>query len=298
MEEQQMQLLDGKAVAAQMKQEIAAEVAQIKANGGKVPHLAAILVGHDGGSETYVASKVKTCEEVGFKSSLIRYEEDVTEEELLRKVDELNNDPDVDGFIVQLPLPAHISEQKVIEAVDYRKDVDGFHPVNVGRMAIGLPCFVSATPAGILELLKRYNIETKGKHCVVLGRSNIVGKPMATLMMQKAYPGDCTVTVCHSRSENLKEMCLAADIIIVALGVPEFLKEDMVKKGAVIVDVGTTRMPSSVTKSGYKLTGDVKFDEVAPKCSYITPVPGGVGPMTIISLMRNTLLAGKKAIYK
>ena len=298
MEEQQMQLLDGKAVAAQMKQEIAAEVAQIKANGGKVPHLAAILVGHDGGSETYVASKVKTCEEVGFKSSLIRYEEDVTEEELLRKVDELNNDPDVDGFIVQLPLPAHISEQKVIEAVDYRKDVDGFHPINVGRMAIGLPCFVSATTAGILELLKRYNIETKGKHCVVLGRSNIVGKPMATLMMQKAYPGDCTVTVCHSRSENLKEMCLAADIIIVALGVPEFLKEDMVKKGAVIVDVGTTRMPSSVTKSGYKLTGDVKFDEVAPKCSYITPVPGGVGPMTIISLMRNTLLAGKKAIYK
>ncbi|MBP7919665.1 MAG: bifunctional methylenetetrahydrofolate dehydrogenase/methenyltetrahydrofolate cyclohydrolase FolD [Parabacteroides sp.] len=298
MEEQQMQLLDGKAVAAQMKQEIAAEVAQIKANGGKVPHLAAILVGHDGGSETYVASKVKTCEEVGFKSSLLRYEEDVTEEELLRKVDELNNDPDVDGFIVQLPLPAHISEQKVIEAIDYRKDVDGFHPVNVGRMAIGLPCFVSATPAGILELLKRYNIETKGKHCVVLGRSNIVGKPMATLMMQKAYPGDCTVTVCHSRSENLKEMCLAADIIIVALGVPEFLKEDMVKKGAVIVDVGTTRMPSSVTKSGYKLTGDVKFDEVAPKCSYITPVPGGVGPMTIISLMRNTLLAGKKAIYK
>jgi methylenetetrahydrofolate dehydrogenase (NADP+)/methenyltetrahydrofolate cyclohydrolase len=293
-----MQLLDGKAVAAQMKQEIAAEVAQIKANGGKVPHLAAILVGHDGGSETYVASKVKTCEEVGFKSSLLRYEEDVTEEELLRKVDELNNDPDVDGFIVQLPLPAHISEQKVIEAVDYRKDVDGFHPINVGRMAIGLPCFVSATPAGILELLKRYNIETKGKHCVVLGRSNIVGKPMATLMMQKAYPGDCTVTVCHSRSENLKEMCLAADIIIVALGVPEFLKEDMVKKGAVIVDVGTTRMPSSVTKSGYKLTGDVKFDEVAPKCSYITPVPGGVGPMTIISLMRNTLLAGKKAIYK
>jgi len=253
MEEQQMQLLDGKAVAAQMKQEIAAEVAQIKANGGKVPHLAAILVGHDGGSETYVASKVKTCEEVGFKSSLIRYEEEVTEEELLRKVDELNNDPDVDGFIVQLPLPAHISEQKVIEAVDYRKDVDGFHPINVGRMAIGLPCFVSATPAGILELLKRYNIETKGKHCVVLGRSNIVGKPMATLMMQKAYPGDCTVTVCHSRSENLKEMCLAADIIIVALGVPEFLKEDMVKKGAVIVDVGTTRMPSSVTKSGYKL---------------------------------------------
>lgn len=293
-----MQLIDGKAVAAQIKKEIAEEVAQLKAEGRKVPHLAAILVGHDGGSETYVASKVRTCEEVGFKSSLIRYEDDVTEAELLKKVDELNNDPDVDGFIVQLPLPKHISEQKVIEAIDYRKDVDGFHPINVGRMSIGLPCFVSATPAGILELLKRYGIETQGKHCVVLGRSNIVGKPMATLMMQKAYPGDCTVTVCHSRSKNLKEMCQAADIIIVALGVPEFLKADMVKPGAVVIDVGTTRLPSSVTKSGFKLTGDVKFDEVAPVCSYITPVPGGVGPMTIISLMRNTLLAGKKAIYK
>lgn len=293
-----MQLIDGKAVAAQIKKEIAGEVAQIRAEGRKVPHLAAILVGHDGGSETYVASKVRTCEEVGFKSSLIRYEEDVTEAELLKKVDELNNDPDIDGFIVQLPLPKHISEQKVIEAIDYRKDVDGFHPINVGRMSIGLPCFVSATPAGILELLKRYGIETQGKHCVVLGRSNIVGKPMATLMMQKAYPGDCTVTVCHSRSKNLKEMCRTADIIIVALGVPEFLKADMVKPGAVVIDVGTTRLPSSVTKSGFKLTGDVKFDEVSPLCSYITPVPGGVGPMTIISLMRNTLLAGKKAIYK
>ena len=279
-------LLDGKAVSAQMKQEMAEEVARIKAEGGKVPHLAAILVGHDGGSETYVANKVKTCEAIGFKSTLIRFEDDVTEADLLRKVDELNNDPDVDGFIVQLPLPKHISEQKVIEAIDYRKDVDGFHPINVGRMSIGLPCFVSATPAGILELLKRYQIETRGKHCVVLGRSNIVGKPM------------CTVTVCHSRSQNLKEMCLSADIIIVALGVPEFLKGDMVKEGAVVIDVGTTRMPSSVTKSGYKLVGDVKFDEVAPKCSYITPVPGGVGPMTIISLMRNTLLAGKKAVYK
>ena len=289
MEDNHYQLLDGKAVSAQMKKEMAEEVAQIKAAGGKIPHLAAILVGHDGGSETYVASKVKTCEEIGFKSTLIRYEDDVTEEELLRRVDELNNDPDVDGFIVQLPLPKHISEQKIIEAIDYRKDVDGFHPINVGRMSIGLPCFVSATPAGILELLKRYEIETSGKHCVVLGRSNIVGKPMATLMMQKNYPGNCTVTVCHSRSKNLKEMCLNADIIIVALGVPEFLKADMVKDGAVIVDVGTTRMPSSVTKSGYKLTGDVKFDEVAPKCSYITPVPGGVGPMTIISLMRNTI---------
>ena len=298
MEDNHYQLLDGKVVSAQMKKEMAEEVAQIKAAGGKIPHLAAILVGHDGGSETYVASKVKTCEEIGFKSTLIRYEDDVTEEELLRRVDELNNDPDVDGFIVQLPLPKHISEHKIIEAIDYRKDVDGFHPINVGRMSIGLPCFVSATPAGILELLKRYEIETSGKHCVVLGRSNIVGKPMAMLMMQKNYPGNCTVTVCHSRSKNLKEMCLNADIIIVALGVPEFLKADMVKEGAVIVDVGTTRMPSSVTKSRYKLTGDVKFDEVAPKCSYITPVPGGVGPMTIISLMRNTLLAGKKAIYK
>ncbi|MCC8143913.1 MAG: bifunctional methylenetetrahydrofolate dehydrogenase/methenyltetrahydrofolate cyclohydrolase FolD [Tannerellaceae bacterium] len=298
MEDHKTQLLDGKAISAQMKQEIAEEVKRIKEAGGKIPHLAAILVGHDGGSETYVANKVRTCEEVGFKSTLIRFEDEVSEEELLREVDKLNNDPDVDGFIVQLPLPNHISEQRIIEAIDYRKDVDGFHPINVGRMSIGLPCFVSATPAGILELLKRYNIPTCGKHCVVLGRSNIVGKPMATLMMQKNYPGDCTVTVCHSRSANLKEMCLNADIIIVALGVPEFLKADMVKEGAVIVDVGTTRMPSSVTKTGYKLTGDVRFDEVAPKCSYITPVPGGVGPMTIISLMRNTLLAGKKEIYK
>ena len=293
-----MTLIDGKAISEQVKQEIAAEVAEMVAHGEKRPHLAAILVGHDGGSETYVAAKVKACEVCGFKSSLIRYESDVTEEELLAKVRELNEDNDVDGFIVQLPLPKHISEQKVIETIDYRKDVDGFHPINVGRMSIGLPCYVSATPNGILELLKRYNIETSGKKCVVLGRSNIVGKPMATLMMQKSYPGDCTVTVCHSRSKNLKEMCLSADIIIVALGVPEFLKGDMVKEGAVIVDVGTTRMPSSITKSGFKLTGDVLFNEVAPKCSYITPVPGGVGPMTIISLMRNTLLAGKKAIYK
>ncbi|MDR1880866.1 MAG: bifunctional methylenetetrahydrofolate dehydrogenase/methenyltetrahydrofolate cyclohydrolase FolD [Tannerellaceae bacterium] len=292
-----MHLIDGKAVSAQIKLEIAEEVGRIREAGGKIPHLAAVLVGHDGGSETYVASKVRTCEEVGFKSSLIRYEEDVTEEELLACVERLNGDPDVDGFIVQLPLPAHISEQKIIEAIDYRKDVDGFHPVNAGRMSIGLPCFISATPAGILELLKRYEIETKGKHCVVLGRSNIVGKPMAMLMMQKAYPGDCTVTVCHSRSENLKEMCLRADIIIVALGAPEFLKADMVKEGVIVIDVGTTRMPSSVTKSGFKLVGDVKFDEVSPKCSYITPVPGGVGPMTIVSLMKNTLLAGKKAIY-
>ena len=298
MEEQRPKLLDGKATSAQIKAEIAEEVRLIKQNGGKIPHLAAVLVGHDGGSETYVANKVKSCEEVGFKSSLIRYEEDVTEEELLAKVQELNEDADVDGFIVQLPLPKHISEQKVIEAIDYRKDVDGFHPINVGRMSLELPCFLSATPSGIMELIKRYGIETKGKHCVVLGRSNIVGKPVATLMMRKAYPGDCTVTVCHSRSNNLKEMCLSADIIIAAIGVPEFLKGDMVKEGAVVIDVGTTRMKSSVTKSGYKLFGDVAFNEVAPKCSYITPVPGGVGPMTIVSLLKNTLLAGKKEIYK
>ena len=292
-----MTIIDGKAIAAQIKLEIAEEVKQIVASGGKRPHLAAILVGHDGGSETYVASKVRTCEDVGFKSSLIRYEDDVTEEELLSKVIELNNDSDVDGFIVQLPLPKHISEQKVIEAIDYRKDVDGFHPINVGRMSIGLPCFVSATPAGIVELLKRYNIETSGKHCVVLGRSNIVGKPMAALMMQKGNPGDCTVTVCHSRTKDIKKYCLEADIIIAALGSPGFLKGDMVKEGAVVIDVGTTRVPSNQTKSGFKLKGDVEFDEVASKCSYITPVPGGVGPMTIISLMKNTLLAGKKAIY-
>lgn len=292
-----MQIIDGKAVAAQIKKEIAQEVESIKDKGGKTPHLAAILVGHDGGSETYVASKVKTCEEVGFKSTLIRYESDVTEDELLKKVIELNNDSDVDGFIVQLPLPKHISEQKVIETIDYRKDVDGFHPVNVGRMSIGLPCFVSATPAGILELLKRYDIPTSGKHCVVLGRSNIVGKPIANLMMQKGYPGDATVTVCHSRTPNIKEICLSADIIVAALGVPEFLKGDMVKDGVVVVDVGTTRVTASDTKSGFRLKGDVLFDEVSKKASYITPVPGGVGPMTIISLMRNTLLAGKKEIY-
>lgn len=292
-----MQIIDGKAIAAQVKQEIAGEVARIKAAGGKTPHLAAVLVGHDGGSETYVANKVKACEQVGFKSTLIRYEDDVTEAELLACVERLNADDDVDGFIVQLPLPGHIQESKITEAIDYRKDVDGFHPVNVGRMALGLPCFLSATPSGILELLKRYEIETRGAHCVVLGRSNIVGKPMSLLMMQKSYPGDCTVTVCHSRTKNIKDICLQADIIIAALGVPEFLKGDMVKEGAVVIDVGTTRVPSSKTKSGFKLTGDVAFDEVAPKCSYITPVPGGVGPMTIVSLLKNTLLAGKKEIY-
>lgn len=293
-----MKLIDGKAVSAQIKEEIAAEVSRIKAAGGKTPHLAAVLVGHDGGSETYVAAKVKTCEELGFKSTLIRFESDVTEEELLYCVDSLNNDSDIDGFIVQLPLPKHVSEDKIIEAIDHRKDVDGFHPVNVGRLSLGLPCFLSATPSGIVELLKRYEIDTRGKHCVVLGRSNIVGKPVAQLMLQKGNPGDCTVTVCHSRTKNIKEICLQADIIIAALGVPEFLKADMVKEGAVVIDVGTTRVPSDKTKSGFKLTGDVAFDEVAPKCSYITPVPGGVGPMTIVSLMKNTLLAGKKEIYK
>ena len=293
-----MTLIDGKAVSAQIKQEIAAEVGQIVAAGGKRPHLAAILVGHDGGSETYVANKVKACEACGFKSTLIRYEADITEAELLAKVEELNQDADVDGFIVQLPLPKHISEQKVIEAIDYRKDVDGFHPINVGRLAIGLPCYVSATPNGIIELLRRYNIETSGKKCVVLGRSNIVGKPMATLMMQKANPGDATVTVCHSHSRDLKKECSEADIIIAAIGKPNFVTADMVKEGAVVIDVGTTRVPDATKKSGFRLNGDVKFDEVAPKCSFITPVPGGVGPMTIVSLMKNTLLAGKKAIYQ
>lgn len=292
-----MQLIDGKATANDIKKEIAKEVEQIKASGGKTPHLAAILVGHDGGSETYVANKVKSCEQVGFDSTLIRFEDDVTEGELLQSVEKLNNDPSIDGFIVQLPLPKHISEDKVTEAIDYRKDVDGFHPVNVGRMSLGLPCFLSATPSGIVELLRRYEIETKGKHCVILGRSNIVGKPAAMLLMQKGYPGDCTVTVCHSRTENIKEICLQADIIIAALGVPEFLKGDMVKEGAVVIDVGTTRVPSDKTKSGFKLTGDVAFDEVSPKCSYITPVPGGVGPMTIVSLLKNTLLAAKKEVY-
>ena len=293
-----MQLIDGKAISEQIKQEIAAEVAERVARGEKRPHLAAILVGHDGGSETYVANKVKACEVCGFTSSLIRFESDVTEETLLAEIERLNQDADVDGFIVQLPLPRHIHEQRIIEAIDYRKDVDGFHPINVGRLAIGLPCFVSATPNGILQLLKRYNIETSGKKCVILGRSNIVGKPMATLMMQKAYPGDATVTVCHSRSKDLVKECREADILIAAMGQPNFVKADMVKEGAVVIDVGTTRVPDATRKSGFKLTGDVKFDEVAPKCSYITPVPGGVGPMTIVSLMMNTLLAGTKAVYK
>ena len=291
-----MTLIDGKATAAAIKEQIAREVAQIVAAGGKQPHLAAVLVGHDGGSETYVKNKVLACEKCGFKSTLIRYEEDVTEEELLQCVDKLNRDDDVDGFIVQLPLPKHIDEQKVTMALDYRKDVDGFHPVNVGRMALGMPCFISATPLGILTLLQHYNIETSGKKCVILGRSNIVGKPMAQLMMQKQY-GDATVTVCHSHSKDLKKECQEADIIIAAIGRPDFVTADMVKPGAVVIDVGTTRVPDATKKSGFRLNGDVKFDEVAEKCSFITPVPGGVGPMTICSLMKNTLAAGKKEYY-
>lgn len=287
-----MQLIDGKATAAAIKAEIADEVKEIVVAGGKQPHLAAVLVGHDGGSETYVKNKVIACEQCGFKSTLIRYDDDVTEEELLLCVDRLNKDSDVDGFIVQLPLPKHIDEQKIIMAIDYRKDVDGFHPINVGRMAIGLPCFISATPLGIITLLKHYGIETSGKKCVVLGRSNIVGKPMAQLMMQKSF-GDATVTVCHSHSKDLKKECFEADIIIAAIGRPDFVTTDMVKDGAVIVDVGTTRVPDATRKSGFRLNGDVKFDEVAQKCSFITPVPGGVGPMTIAMLLENTIKAAK-----
>ena len=292
-----MQIIDGKATAQQIKAEIAEEVNNIVAKGGKRPHLAAILVGHDGGSETYVKNKVLACEACGFKSSLIRFDDTVSEEELLAKVQELNADDDVDGYIVQLPLPRHIDEQKIIMAVDYRKDVDGFHPINVGRMAIGLPCFVSATPLGIITLLQRYGVKTSGKKCVVLGRSNIVGKPMAQLMMQKQY-GDATVTVCHSHSATLKEECREADIVIAAIGQPNFVTADMVKPGAIVIDVGTTRVPDATRPSGSRLNGDVKYDEVAPKCSMITPDPGGVGPMTICSLMKNTLAAAQKTIYQ
>lgn len=292
-----MTLIDGKATANVIKAQIAEEVKAIVAAGGKQPHLAAVLVGHDGGSETYVKNKVIACEQCGFKSTLIRFEDTVTEEELLACVDRLNVDADVDGFIVQLPLPRHINEQRIIEAIDYRKDVDGFHPINVGRMAIGLPCFISATPLGILTLLQHYHVDTSGKKCVVLGRSNIVGKPMAQLMMQKQY-GDATVTVCHSHSRDLKKECREADIIIAAIGRPDFVTADMVKPGAVVIDVGTTRVPDATRKSGFRLNGDVKFNEVAEKCSFITPVPGGVGPMTICSLMKNTLEAGKKEFYQ
>lgn len=293
-----MNLIDGKKIATEIKAEIAAEVKEMVAQGHRPPHLAAIIVGHDGASETYVGHKEKGCAEVGFKSTIIRFEEDATEAELLATIKKFNEDPEVDGFIVQLPLPKHIDENKVIEAIDPKKDVDGFHPTNVGRMMIGLPSYISATPFGIMELLKRYKIETAGKHAVVIGRSNIVGRPMANLLSQKGYPGDCTVTVCHSRTKNLKEVCQTGDIIIAALGAPEFVTAEMVKEGAVVIDVGITRVKSETTKSGWKLLGDVKFDEVAPKCSYITPVPGGVGATTIVALLTNTLKSCKKEIYK
>lgn len=288
-----MELIDGKKISAQVKEEMAAEVENMIKAGGKRPHLAAVLVGHDGASETYVASKVKSCAQVGFKSSEYRFEDDITEEELLKVIDKLNNDDDVDGFIVQLPLPEHIDDNKVIEAIDPSKDVDGFHPMSLGKMVQGLPTFLPATPAGIVELIKRYNIETSGKHCVVVGRSNIVGTPMSILMSRKEEWANCTVTVCHSRTKNIEEITRQADIVIVALGVPHFLKADMIKEGAVVIDVGIHRIKSDKTKSGWKLIGDVDFDEVAPKSSYITPVPGGVGLMTIIALLQNTMIAAK-----
>lgn len=288
-----MTIINGKETAKAIKAEIKVEVENMLAAGQRRPHLAAVLVGHDGGSETYVKNKVLACEECGFESTLLRYEDDITEETLLKVVADLNANASVDGFIVQLPLPRHIDEQKVIEAIDPRKDVDGFHPQNVGRMAIGLPCFISATPLGILTLLQRYNIETRGKKVAVLGRSNIVGKPMAQLMLQKQY-GDATVTVLHSHSQNLAEECRQADILIAAIGQPGFVKEEMVKEGAVVIDVGTTRVADATRPKGYRLQGDVDYDAVAPKCAAITPVPGGVGPMTICMLMQNTLLAAKR----
>ena len=291
-----MQIIDGKATAAAIRAEIASSVAQIVDAGGRAPHLAAILVGHDGGSESYVASKVKACEECGFGSSLLRFEGSISQEQLLEHIRDLNNNPDIDGFIVQLPLPRHIDTHAVIEAIDPRKDVDGFHPANVGRLSIGLPGFVSATPAGIIELLQRYQIPTSGKHCVILGRSNIVGKPLAMLMMQKSYPGDATVTVCHSRTADIASITRTADILVAAMGVPASVTADMVKEGATVIDVGTTRVPDATRARGWKLCGDVDFAAVAPKCSYITPVPGGVGPMTIAMLMRNTLLAATGAV--
>jgi methylenetetrahydrofolate dehydrogenase (NADP+)/methenyltetrahydrofolate cyclohydrolase len=293
-----MNLIDGKAISEIIKQEIALEVAQLIKAGNKTPHLAAILVGHDGGSESYVSHKVKDCEEVGFNSTLLRFEDTITEDFLLQEIEKLNQNDDMDGFIVQLPLPKHFDEQKIINAIKPSKDVDGFHPINVGRMVLGLPCFISATPFGIVELLKHYKISTKGKNVVVLGRSNIVGRPLSILLSQKHEYGDATVTVAHSRTINLKEICLKADIIVAAMGQPEFLKGEMVKNGAVVIDVGTTRIANPNTKSGFKLTGDVKFDEVAPKCSWITPVPGGVGPMTRVGLLKNTLLAYKKEVYR
>jgi methylenetetrahydrofolate dehydrogenase (NADP+)/methenyltetrahydrofolate cyclohydrolase len=286
-----MQIIDGKMMAARVKEEIAAEVKAMTDNGERPPHLVAVILGHDGGSEAYVANKERNCQAVGFKSTNLRFEDTMTEDELLTEIHRLNNDPEVDGIIIQLPLPRHIDAQKVNEALDYHKDVDGFHPINVGRLALGLPAFRPATPSAIIELLRRYDIPTKGKHAVVLGRSNIVGKPIATMLMQKALPGDCTVTVCHSSTPDIKEKCRQADIIVAALGVPGFVTEDMVRPGAVVIDVGTTRVPDPTAKSGSRLRGDVDFEAVKDKCEWITPVPGGVGPMTNCILMLNTLAA-------
>jgi methylenetetrahydrofolate dehydrogenase (NADP+) / methenyltetrahydrofolate cyclohydrolase len=292
-----MHILDGKALSIIIKERVKAEVETIKAAGGKVPHLAAVLVGNDGGSETYVGHKVKACEYVGFNSTLVRRDDSCTEVELLDIVNDLNQNPDIDGFIVQLPLPKHINGEKVLQAVDPKKDVDGFHPINVGRMMQGLDAYLPATPYGILQLLEHYHIETSGKHCVVIGRSNIVGSPMSVLLARNAYPGNCTVTLCHSRTGNLRDFTLQADIIVAALGKPGFVTADMVKDGAVVIDVGTTRVDDATKKAGWRLSGDVDFDNVAPKCSYITPVPGGVGPLTVTSLLMNTLRAAKGEVY-
>ena len=292
-----MQIIDGKTTADEIKKEIAIEVAEMKANGEKTPHLVAILVGNNGASETYVANKVKSCQELGFNSTLLRFDPSISESELLAEVQKVNDNDDMDGLIVQLPLPDHINPDKVMETIDFRKDVDGFHPTNIGRMAKGLPAYISATPQGILDLLERYNIETSGKHCVVVGRSQIVGLPMSILMQRNHKVGNCTVTLTHSKTKNLAEMCASADILIAALGRPEFITAEYIKEGAVVIDVGLTRVEDATKKSGFALKGDIKFDEVAPKCSYITPVPKGVGPMTIVSLMKNTLLSAKGIIY-
>ncbi len=292
-----MQIIDGKLISNEVKAELALEVEKIKAIGGKIPHLAAVLIGDNGASETYVSSKIKSCEQIGFKSTLIRRDSSSTQEEVMEIINQLNNDSGIDGFIVQLPLPKHINVDQVIEAIDPKKDVDGFHPINIGRMAKGLPAYISATPFGVLELIKRYKIETSGKHCVIVGRSQIVGLPMSILMQRNTYPGNCTVTLAHSKTKNLKEICLQADILIAALGIPEFISAEMVKEGAVVIDVGLTRVEDLSKKSGFALKGDVKFSEVAPKASYITPVPGGVGLMTVAALMHNTLLASQNKIY-
>lgn len=293
-----MKIIDGKEMSKLVKAELKIEVDAIIEKNGKIPHLAAVLIGDNGASETYVASKIKSCEQIGFKSTLIRRDATTSEAEVLEIIEQLNNDTDIDGFIVQLPLPDHINVDNVIEAIDPKKDVDGFHPINIGRMAKGLPAYISATPYGVLELLKRYKIETAGKHCVIVGRSQIVGLPMSILMQRNAYPGNCTVTLTHSKTKNLKEICLQADILVAALGRPEFIGAEMVKEGAVVIDVGLTRVVDNTKKSGFALKGDVKFDEVAPKTSFITPVPGGVGLMTVAALMHNTLLASQNKIYQ